>query len=368
MITGDHLVTAMAIATDLGILEPNNSRENKAIKGADLDMLPEEALNALDPFPNVFARVSPDNKLRIVKALQAKGHSVAMTGDGVNDAPAIKAANVGVAMGLAGTEITKQAADIVLADDNFCTLEAAVEEGRRVFDNIQKFILYLLSCNFAEIWVMLISVACGFESPFTPIMILYANIVADVPPSMSMSLEPADANVMFRPPRDPSKGVLTAIPIFIIAYQSTVMALLALAAYFYQLFTDNTAYSGERDPHAQTLTYTLLTTIQLCQSFMSRSTETSLFETGLLANKYLVGAFFLSFGLLLFAVYTPVVNDFFELVPLTDGVDWAWIIGAVVIQFILNELMKLGLRNRDEIKHRFKAFQRVNSRAEINNR
>ena len=155
MITGDHIDTASSIAKQIGIIDPTMSESSRAMRGFEIDLLSEEALASLKPFPVVFARVSPDNKLKIVRALQSKGQSVAMTGDGVNDAPAIKKADVGIAMGIGGTEITKQAADIVLADDNFTTIVLATKEGRRVFDNIQKFIVYLLSCNSAEIFLFL---------------------------------------------------------------------------------------------------------------------------------------------------------------------------------------------------------------------
>lgn len=155
MITGDHIATASAIAKDLGIIDPSNPNEHRAMKGYEIDLLSEEVLAEQHPFPVVFARVSPDNKLKIVKALQRKGQSVVMTGDGVNDAPAIKQANVGVAMGIAGTEITKQAADIILANDDFTTIVCAVKEGRQVYDNIIKFVVYLLSCNAAEVFLFL---------------------------------------------------------------------------------------------------------------------------------------------------------------------------------------------------------------------
>ncbi|OAD67454.1 hypothetical protein PHYBLDRAFT_86228, partial [Phycomyces blakesleeanus NRRL 1555(-)] len=227
MITGDHVQTATSIAAKLGIYQQGC----RAILGRELDLLSEDALLELDPFPNVFARVSPDNKLTIVNALQQRGELVAMTGDGVNDAPAIKAADVGVAMGIAGTEITKQAADLVLLNDNFATIVAAVEEGRHVFDNILKFILYLLSCNGAEIFLMLICAIANLETPLTVMMILWANIIADVPPAMALGVEPKERDLMKRSPRNPKMGVLTKVSWTIIFFQSLMMAALTIGTY-----------------------------------------------------------------------------------------------------------------------------------------
>ncbi|KAL9558878.1 hypothetical protein PS6_001089 [Mucor atramentarius] len=236
MITGDHVKTATAIATQLGIFDPDHLDKNRAILGQELDLLSQDAIIALEPFPCVFARVSPDNKLKIVKALQQRGELVAMTGDGVNDAPAIKCADVGVAMGgEAGTEITKQAADLVLLDDNFSTIIEAVEEGRHVFDNILKFIVYLLSCNGAEIFLMLICAIANLETPLTVMMILYANIIADIPPAMALGVEPAEVGLMKRKPRNPSQGVLTRVTWLIIFIQSMLIAVLTVAVYVVSL-------------------------------------------------------------------------------------------------------------------------------------
>ncbi|KAJ1948574.1 hypothetical protein FBU59_001530, partial [Linderina macrospora] len=208
MITGDHIGTASAIAESIGILQPDHVDNSRAITGAELDLLSDEATATLDPFPSVFARVSPENKIKIVKALQQTGHIVAMTGDGVNDAAAVKGADIGVAMGLGGTDITKEAADMVLVDDNFTTIVAAVEEGRRIFDNILKFILYLLSCNSAEIFLFLFASVLNLDLPFTTIMILWANIIADIPPALSLGMDPPESNIMRRPPRNPKSGIL----------------------------------------------------------------------------------------------------------------------------------------------------------------
>jgi Ca2+-transporting ATPase len=177
LLIGDHIDTARAIAKDLGIIDDKNGR---SMKGYEIDLLSEEILSEQKPFPVVFARVSPDNKLKIVKALQRKGNSVVMTGDGVNDAPAIKQADVGISMGISGTEITKQAASIILADDNFSTIVEAVREGRCVYDNIIKFLVYLLSCNASEVFLFLIAVTINVELPFTANQLLWANIFAGI--------------------------------------------------------------------------------------------------------------------------------------------------------------------------------------------
>jgi Ca2+-transporting ATPase len=179
MITGDHVETATAIAKDLGIINEEEATESRAMQGFEVDLLSEEVLSLQSPFPVVFARVSPDNKMKIVKALQRNGQIVVMTGDGVNDAPAIKQADVGVAMGITGTEITKQAADIVLATDDFTAIVVAVKEGRQVYDNILKFVVYLLSCNAAEVFLFLACVSVNLDLPLTTIQILWANIFAD---------------------------------------------------------------------------------------------------------------------------------------------------------------------------------------------
>ncbi|KAJ3122747.1 P-type ATPase [Nowakowskiella sp. JEL0407] len=343
MITGDHIATASAIARDLGIID---SVDTRSLKGYEVDLLSDEALAELSPFPVVFARVSPDNKLKIVRALQAKGNIVAMTGDGVNDAPAIKQADVGIAMGISGTEITKQAADIVLADDNFTTIVGAVKEGRRVFDNIAKFVVYLLSCNSAEIWLFLITVAAGYkenELPFTIIMILWANIIADVPPALSLGVEGFEEGIMERPPRNPSQGVLTALSTIAIIVQGIVIMSLPLIVFVLTSEKVWTWYPNyDVVSERQSLTFLVLTVMQLTQSFFSRSTEQSLFKTGVIGNKWMIYAYVLSFGFLVAGYYIPGLNEFLDLKP----VGWqAWVITliCVLIQFVIVEILKLAL-------------------------
>ncbi|CAG8461817.1 11158_t:CDS:10 [Acaulospora colombiana] len=305
MITGDHAATATAISTEIGIIEPEVPHMNRVIRGAELDLLSEDAIMQLDPFPNVFARVSPDNKLKIVEALQNLGNSVAMTGDGVNDAPAIKAADVGVAMGISGTEITKQAADIVLADDDFSTIVAAVEEGRQVFDNILKFIVYLLSCNGAEIVLMLLCAIINVDLPFTTIMILFANIIADVPPAISLGIEPAEGDLMKRKPRDPGSGVLNAYTASILIMQTFVMALATFGLYEIALKVEKISLEDSRS-----LAFATLTTMQLFQGFLSRTLNESVFRTSFFGNKWMIGSVIGSFITLIIGIYVPGENSF----------------------------------------------------------
>ncbi|KAF9905422.1 P-type ATPase [Linnemannia zychae] len=333
MITGDHIKTASAIAKELGILEEGG----RAIKGEELDLLSEQAIAELKPFPNVFARVSPDNKLKLVTALQSRGESVAMTGDGVNDAPAIKAANVGVAMGIAGTDITKQAADIVLANDNFNTIVEAVEEGRRVFDNILKFIVYLLSCNCAEIFLFLLCSIVNVDLPFTVTMILWANIIADVPPAMALGVEPAEPGLMSRQPRSPKKGILTYTSLGIIIFQSMSMMLLTFGVY---MWADKS--EGHLD-YAHAEAFTFLTTLQLLQGFLSRTMRTSVFRVNFFGNRWMLFGVLLSFVLMLIGIYTPGFNGILNLVPVY-GLTWAKVVVGCIILVILSELEKLVLR------------------------
>ncbi|KAJ1536575.1 P-type ATPase, partial [Cladochytrium tenue] len=340
MITGDHAATAAAIATQLGILDPGSAAHSRVMKGAELDMLSEEALADARPFPSVFARVSPDNKLKIVRALQRRGRFVAMTGDGVNDAPAIKQADVGVAMGRAGTEITKQAADVVLEDDDFNTVVAAVREGRLVFDNIKKFIVYLLSCNGAEILLFLAAAIGNIETPFSTIQILWANIIADIPPAMSIGVEPEEVNIMDRPPRDPKEGVLTAATWLVILAQALTQSLLTLAAYLLSLHGYIPGVDTLR--RQRSLAFAALTTMQLGQAFLSRSVELSVFVTGVTGNWWMVGCVLGSFAAMLFGIYIPGLDDWLELEG--PGSEWYVIVACVVVQLAAVELTKLALR------------------------
>ncbi|KAF9422639.1 P-type ATPase [Podila epigama] len=334
MITGDHIKTASAIARELGILEEGG----RAIKGEELDLLSEQAIAELKPFPNVFARVSPDNKLKLVTALQSRGESAAMTGDGVNDAPAIKAANVGVAMGIAGTDITKQAADIVLANDNFNTIVVAVEEGRRVFDNILKFIVYLLSCNCAEIFLFLLSACVNVPLPFSVEMILYANIIADVPPAMALGVEPAEPGLMKRAPRSPQRGVLTKASLAVIIFQSLAMTLLTFGVY---MWADR---EGDKLHYAQSEAFVFLTSLQLLQGFLSRTMKTSLFKTNFFGNRWMIYGVLISFALLLVGVFTPGFNtEILDLVPVT-GMSWVKVLVGCMILIVLSEIEKALLR------------------------
>jgi P-type Ca2+ transporter type 2C len=307
MITGDHPLTARHIATELGIAE-----DNRILTERDLVSLPGEDLVDLVEEVPVYARVSPEHKLDIVEALQEKGHIVAMTGDGVNDAPALKRADIGVAMGVTGTDVSKEAADMVLTDDNFATIVAAVEQGRVIYDNIRKFIKYLLTSNSAEILVMLVGPFLGLGLPLLPLQILWINLVTDGPPALAMSAEPAERGIMRRPPRPPGESVFARGLGRHVVWVGVLMALVSLATGLW--------YSQIAPEIWQTMVFTTLTLSQLSHVMAIRSGDESLFRVGPLSNKPLLGAVTLTFVLQLLAIYTPFFQRFLETeaLPLAD--------------------------------------------------
>ena len=255
------------------------------------------------------------------------------------DAPAIKAANVGVAMGIAGTEITKQAADIILADDNFNTIVEAVEEGRRVFENILKFIVYLLSCNCAEIFLFLLCAIVNVDLPFTVIMVLWANIIADVPPAMALGVEPAEPGLMSRNPRSPKRGILSKTSFSVIIFQSMVMTLMTFGVY---MMRDRS--SKDKENYAQSEAFAVLTTLQLLQGFLSRTMRTSVFKVSFASNRWMIFGVLLSFVLMIMGLYLPGLHDEVLGLQTIGGVSWAKIVVCSIILVICSELEKLVLR------------------------
>ncbi len=300
MITGDHPLTALHIAKELGI-----ATNEDVITGAELSKMDDVTLKKRVRDTSVFARVSPEHKLRIVKALQDLGQIVAMTGDGVNDAPALKKADIGVAMGITGTDVSKEAADMVLLDDNFATIVSAVREGRRIYENIRKFIRYTMTSNFGEVLVMLVGPFVGLGLPLRPLQILWLNLVTDGVPGLALTQEPAEPDTMKRPPRNPKEkffGRGMGIDVLWIgALMGTISLLVGLWAYHY----------GSQSAW-QTMVFTTLTMAQMGNALATRSERLTLWEVGLLTNKMVLGAVILTFSLQMAVVYIPFLQGIFE--------------------------------------------------------
>ena len=303
MITGDHPLTARHIAKQLGI------GDNDFLTGQELDELSPEDLKQKAQQVSVFARVSPEHKLKLIQAYQEQGLIVSMTGDGVNDAPALKKADIGVAMGITGTDVAKEASDMVLLDDNFATIVAAVEEGRVIYDNIRRFIKYLLSCNASEIAVMLFGPFLGMPLPLLPLQILWMNLVTDGLPALALSVEPAEKGVMKRPPYSSTESVFGRGMGQFIMLMGVVMSLIAVGVGFFSWRASQA--------HWQTLLFTTLIFAQLALGLAVRSEEISLFKLGLLSNKYMAGAVLLTIALQLAVVYVPFLQRVFTTTPLT---------------------------------------------------
>jgi P-type Ca2+ transporter type 2C len=311
MITGDHPLTARHIATELGIAG-GSTEDGRILTGRDLSRFSVEELEDLVEGVPVYARVSPENKLDIVEALQNKGHIVAMTGDGVNDAPALRRADIGVAMGITGTDVSKEAADMVLTDDNFSTIVAAVEQGRVIYDNIRKFIKYLLTSNSAEILVMLLGPFLGLPLPLLPLQILWINLVTDGPPALALSAEPAEQGTMRRPPRPPDESVFARGLGRHVLWVGMLMALVSLGVGLWYLRTAPEIW--------QTMVFTTLTLSQMSHVMAIRTGDQSLFKVGLLSNTPLLGAVALTFVLQILAIYAPLFQGFLDTkaLPIAD--------------------------------------------------
>lgn len=312
MITGDHLLTAEAVARELGMIR---GKERAVITGAELEQLTDEDLAKRAMDIAVYARVTPKDKLRIVRALKRRGQVVAMTGDGVNDAPAVKEADIGVAMGQTGTDVTKEASSMVLADDNFATIVAAVEEGRGIYDNIRKFIRYLLSCNLGEVLTMFLATLVGLPLPLLPIQILWVNLVTDGLPAMALSADKTDREVMNRPPRQPDEGIFARGLAGKIGIRGTIIGFGTLSVFAIALFI------GVDMLGARTMALTTLVFSQLFHVFECKSESRGIFEVGIFSNPYLVAAVATSIIMQLAVIYLPVLQPIFKTTALAG---WQW--------------------------------------------
>jgi len=338
MITGDHPLTARYIATELGI-----GGAGPVVTGTELAQMDPAALAAVAKDASVYARVAPEHKLHIVEALQQQGNVVAMTGDGVNDAPALRKADIGVAMGITGTDVSKEAADIVLLDDNFATIVAAVREGRAIYDNIRKFIKYILSANAGEIWVMLIAPFLGMPLPLLPLQILWINLVTDGLPSLALSIEPPERDVMRRPPRDPRESIFgQGLGIHII-WVGLLMGVVSIGM-GWRAFRAG-------DPAWQTMVFMTVTMTQLFQSLAERSQRDSVFRIGFHTNPALAATVVGTLALQLAVVYVPFAQSIFRTVPLSPR-DLGISLALSTSVFWAVELDKLLLRLRERRRPR----------------
>ncbi len=348
MITGDHKNTAFAIAKELSIAEDIN----QVASGADIDSLSDEDLAKRCENLRVFARVSPEHKVRIVKAFKSRGNIVSMTGDGVNDAPSLKAADIGVAMGITGTDVAKGASDMVLTDDNFSTIVTAIEEGRNIFNNIKKSVVFLISCNAGEIVALFFGILFGWTAPLNATHILWVNLITDSFPALALGVDPGDKDVMKHRPRDPNDSLFEG-SLFTLLFNGILIGVLTLIGFIYGVmkYGDagvtlvNIANNPQALMHAQTIAFVVLSGTQLIHALNMRSTEKSLFKIGLFSNMYLIYAMLVGIGLQMAVIYIPPIAKLFNVIPLTLA-DWGLVIILSLTPLVINEIIKLFIKDK----------------------
>ena len=336
MVTGDHKLTAVAVAKELNLIGEKENEEGRVLTGAELDKLSDEEFEKIVENVVIYARVSPEHKVRIVKALRKKGYICAMTGDGVNDAPALKMADIGVAMGITGTEVTKEASDMVLTDDNFATIVRAVKEGREIYDNIKKYLTYLLRCNIMEILVLFIAMMFSREAEsaiaLTTIQILWINLTTDGLPAIALGVDPGDPDLMERKPRDPKESIFTTDVKIYLSAVPILMTILLLGTYFYTLYNYNLM-------EARTQLFTSIVLMELANAICARSLKYTVFKVGVFKNKFLWVAILSSLAMQLAVLYIPGVQGLFD-VTYPDAFDWIVAITSTLIVFFSIETGK----------------------------
>jgi Ca2+-transporting ATPase len=336
MITGDYPDTAEEIAEEIGLLEAGHG----VLTGSELDRMSDDTLSEKVKTVDVFARVSPEHKVRIVDALKESGEIVAMTGDGVNDAPALKRSDIGVAMGVTGTDVAKETADMVLTDDNYASIVAAVEQGRIIYANIRKFVFYLLSCNLAEIVVIFVAILAGLPSPLTPIQLLWLNLITDGAPALALGMEKGDPDTMDRPPRPPQEPVINKPMRIRIGIQTIAIAVATLAAYLMGI----AMYPGVPE-EAKTMAFVTLSFSELLRAFTARSDNYPVLRIGIFSNRVMVYAVLSSLLLLFGVIYLPFLQPIFNTVPL-GWAEWQVVLPLLFVPAIVAELTKWVMGRR----------------------
>jgi len=339
MITGDYPDTARAIAQEIGLLRPGG----EVMTGAELNETSDEQLAERIDNVDVFARVSPRHKVRIVESLKAQDHIVAMTGDGVNDAPALKRASIGVAMGITGTDVSKETADMVLTDDNYASIVSAVEQGRIIYSNIRKFVYYLISCNMAEVMVIFLATLLGSPPPLNAIQLLWLNLLTDGAPALALGLEKGDPDIMEQPPRPVREPIINRFMLTGIVVQTLAITAAVLTAYYI-----GWAWNPSNPALAQTMGFVTLSASELIRSYTARSERVSLFRLGVFSNKYMQYAVLVSILLLLSVVYIPFFQPVFNTVPL--GIqEWTVVLPLLLVPGVAAEITKATVRWRTAV-------------------